>query len=61
MVTSNIDRKKQVDFWVSLFNVGGGSCSAEEAERVLEEVSGLSFDDCIEEYCCEQDVMYDPD
>ena len=37
------------------------SRAAEEAERVLEEVSGLSFDDCIEEYCCEQDVMYDPD
>lgn len=60
-MTSNIDRKKQVDFWVSLFNVGGGNCTVEEAERVLKEVSGISFDDCIEEYCSEQEVMYNSD
>lgn len=61
-MTENIDRKKQVDFWVSLFNVGGDSrYTAEDAEKILQKVSDMSFDDCIEEYCCENENMYDSD
>lgn len=61
-MTENIDRKKQIDFWVSLFNVGSSNCcTTEEAEKVLQNVSSMSFDDCIEEYCCESNDMYDVD